>query len=40
MNIKFIYNEKGTRLQDIIEECLLDFYYEFYEREAVKTIEN
>ena len=39
MNIRYIYNENGTYLQDIIEECLLDFYYEFYEKEMVKTVE-
>ena len=39
MNIKYIYNENGTHLKDIIEECLLDFYYEYYESKIVKSTE-
>ncbi len=31
MNIKIEFNEDGENLQEIIEENLVDFYYEFYE---------
>ena len=33
MEIKIEFNENGEDLQKIIEECLVDFYYEFYELE-------
>lgn len=33
MNIKIEFNENGENLQEIIEENLVDFYYEFYEVE-------
>lgn len=33
MNIKIEFNENGEDLQKIIEENLVDFYYEFYELE-------
>ena len=35
MKIKTEFNEDGENLQEIIEENLLDFYYEFYEVEIV-----
>lgn len=35
MNIKFEFNENGKNLQEIIEENLLDFYYEFYNLELL-----
>ena len=35
MNIKFEFNENGKNLQEIIEENLLDFYYEFYDLELL-----
>lgn len=31
MNIKIEFNENGENLQEIIEEYLVDFYYEYYE---------
>lgn len=31
MYISFSYNRNGGDLQDIIEQYLIDFYYEFYE---------
>ena len=31
MNIKILYDENGKDLQDIMEEFLVDFYYEYYE---------
>ena len=31
MCISFSYNQNGGNLQDIIEQYLIDFYYEFYE---------
>ena len=34
MNIKIEFNEDGENLQEIIEENLVDFYYEFYEVET------
>lgn len=39
MNIKLIYNENGKDLQEVMEENLIDFYYEFYEQEMVDSIE-
>ena len=33
MKIKTEFNEDGENLQEIIEENLVDFYYEFYEVE-------
>ena len=34
MNIKIEFNEDGENLQEIIEEYLIDFYYEYYELET------
>ena len=34
MNIKIEFSENGEDLQKIIEEHLVDFYYEYYELEA------
>lgn len=31
MNISINYDENGKDLQEILESCLVDFYYEFYE---------
>ena len=39
MNIKLIYNDCGKNLQEILEENLIDFYYEFYECEIIKNIQ-
>ena len=34
MNIKIEFSENGEDLQKIIEENIVDFYYEFYELEV------
>lgn len=31
MQISISYNENGDNLQHVIEQFLIDFYYEFYE---------
>lgn len=35
MIIKSEFNENGKDLQDVIEQFLVDFYYEFYEVELL-----
>ncbi len=35
MIIKSEFNENGKDLQDVIEQFLVDFYYEFYELDLV-----
>lgn len=35
MSIKLYFDENGQNLQEIIEEYLVDFYYENYEQELV-----
>ena len=35
MIIKSEFNENGKYLQDVIEQFLVDFYYEFYELDLV-----
>ena len=35
MIIKNEFNEDGRSLQEIIEQFLIDFYYEFYEFDLV-----
>lgn len=35
MIIKSEFNEDGRDLQEIIEQFLVDFYYEFYELDLV-----
>ena len=35
MIIKSEFNENGKDLQDVIEQFLVDFYYEFYELDFV-----
>ena len=35
MIIKSEFNENGKDLQEIIEQFLVDFYYEFYELDLV-----
>lgn len=35
MIIKNEFNENGKDLQDVIEQFLVDFYYEFYELDLV-----
>jgi len=35
MIIKSEFNEDGRNLQEIIEQFLVDFYYEFYELDLV-----
>lgn len=35
MIIKSEFNEEGRNLQEIIEQFLVDFYYEFYELDLV-----
>ena len=39
MNIKLFYDESGKDLQEIMEENLIDFYYEFYEQETMQFVE-
>lgn len=38
MIIKSEFNEEGRSLQEIIEQFLVDFYYEFYELDLVWTL--
>lgn len=35
MIIKSEFNENGRDLQEVIEQFLVDFYYEFYELDLV-----
>ena len=35
MKIKICYDENGKNLQETMEQFLVDFYYEFYEVEAI-----
>ena len=35
MIIKSEFNENGKDLQDVIEQFLVDFYYEFYELDLI-----
>ena len=35
MIIKRVINEDGRNLQEIIEQFLIEFYYEFYELDLV-----
>lgn len=35
MIIKSEFNENGKDLQEVIEQFLVDFYYEFYELDLV-----
>jgi hypothetical protein len=35
MIIKRVFNEDGRNLQEIIEQFLVEFYYEFYELDLV-----
>ena len=35
MIIKSEFNENGKDLQDVIEQFLVDFYYEYYELDLV-----
>lgn len=38
MIIKSEFNENGKDLQDVIEQFLVDFYYEFYEVELLEIL--
>lgn len=38
MIIKSEFNENGKDLQDLIEQFLVDFYYEFYEVELLENL--
>lgn len=38
MIIKSEFNENGKDLQDVIEQFLVDFYYEFYEVELLENL--
>ncbi len=38
MIIKSEFNENGKDLQDVIEQFLVDFYYEFYEIELLESL--
>ena len=38
MIIKSEFNENGKDLQDVIEQFLVDFYYEFYEVEFLENL--
>lgn len=38
MIIKSEFNENGKDLQDVIEQFLVDFYYEFYEVELLESL--
>ncbi len=35
MIVKSVFNENGSNLQDIIEQFLVNFYFEFYELESL-----
>lgn len=37
MIIKSEFNENGKDLQDVIEQFLVNFYYEFYEVELLEN---
>ena len=38
MIIKSEFNENGKDLQDVIEQFLVDFFYEFYEVELLESL--
>ena len=38
MDIKVLYDENGEDLQKIIEIFLVDFYYDYYELNEVKSL--
>lgn len=38
MIIKSEFNENGKDLQDVIDQFLVDFYYEFYEVELLENL--
>ena len=38
MIIKSEFNENGKDLQDVIEQFLVDFFYEFYEAELLESL--
>mgnify|MGYP004508351123 CR=1 FL=1 len=38
MIIKSEFNENGKDLQQIIEQFLVDFFYEYYEAELLETL--